>query len=137
MEEQTIQAETLTEEQFKDQSLKVTQSEKFGKTIGDLRVYNEDLTPVDYDSYPKITITAGEDLDKFQHGIIRITTKHIVDGGIIRKKTFLIQVDGLMSIVYAVYAKTLNDLRRATIRQKTVRVWGIIRKVVEHFRRKF
>jgi len=137
MEEQTFKAETLTEEQFKDQSKKVTNSKNFGKTVGDLRVYNEDLTPIDYDSFPKVTITTGEDLDKYQHGIIRITTKHLVDGGIIREKSFLIQVDGLMSIVYAAYAKTLNDLRRATIRQKTVRVWGIVRKIVEHFRRKF
>ena len=38
----------------KDTSLKVTKEVKFGTTVGDLRVYNEDLTPRDYDSLPLI-----------------------------------------------------------------------------------
>lgn len=113
---------------FKDPSQKVTNSTKFGLTKGDLRTYQEDLTPNDWDGYPKVTVSLGEDLEKFQNGIVRFDIQHDQYSA---PRTYLIQVDGLMSIIYAVYAKTLNDLRRATIRQRTVRVWGIFRKMIE------
>ena len=115
---------------LKDPSQKVTNNTKFGLTKGDLRTYQEDLTPNDWDGFPKVTVSMGEDLEKYQNGILRISTEYVEDGTI-RNHDILIQVDGLMSIVYAVYAKTLNDLRRATIRQRTVRVWGIFRKLIE------
>jgi hypothetical protein len=116
----------------KDKSQKITKATSFGTTIGDLRLYNEDLTPREFDSNPMITITAAEDLKKFQYGIIRIDINDC--GG--KQGSYLVQIDGLMSIVYSVYAKTLNDLRKPSFRQKTVRMWGIFRKLFERFKKK-
>lgn len=118
----------------KDKSLKVTKATNFGTSIGDLRVYNDDLTPRDYDSYPKITITAAEDLGKFQYGIIKITVQNMEYSP---KMEYLVQVDGLMSIVYSVYAKTLNDLRAEKFREKTIRMWGILKMSVFRIKRLF
>ena len=109
----------------KDKSLKITTETHFGTTKGDLRVYREDLTPIDYDSFPKVIITAAEDLEKFQKGIIRIEVEDFCRD----KESYLIQVDGLLSIVYSVYANTLNDLRTPSFRQKTVRL-------IEKFKKK-
>jgi hypothetical protein len=119
-------------EEQKNTSVNVTNDENFGLTKADLRVYNEDLSMVDWDSFPKVTISMGEDLEKYQKGIIRISIQTVPE---IPAKEFLIQVDGLMTVVYSMYAKTLNDLRRATIRQKTVRVWGILRKFWEKLKK--
>lgn len=120
------------EEMLKDPSQKVTNNTKFGLTKGDLRTYQEDLTPNDWNGFPKVTVSLGEDLEKYQNGIIRLDIQHDQYSA---PRSYLIQVDGLMSIVYAVYAKTLNDLRRATIRQRTVRVWGIFRKLIEKLKK--
>ena len=119
-------------EEQKNTSVNVTNDDKFGLTKADLRVYNEDLSMVDWDSFPKVTISMGEDLEKYQKGIIRITTQV---NEFSMPEEFIIQVDGLMTVVYSMYAKTLNDLRRATIRQKTVRVWGILRKFWERLKK--
>jgi hypothetical protein len=119
-------------EEQKSTSVNVTNDENFGLTKADLRVYESNLTPVDWDNYPKITISMGEDLEKYQKGMIRIDIMQDNDKEI---QSYWIQVDGLMTIVYSMYAKTLNDLRRATIRQKTVRVWGILRKIWEKFKK--
>ncbi len=106
----------------KDTSLKVTKEVKFGTTVGDLRVYNEDLTPRDYDSLPLITLKIAEDLDKFQYGIIRIC---INEGGI--EKSYLVNIDGVMSLIYSVYAKNLNEMRSPNFRQKAVRFHGLLK----------
>ncbi len=122
----------------KDTSTKVTKETKFGTTIGQLRAYNKDLTPIDWERYPKITVTAAEDLDKFQYGIIKINIKNWRDDDLgLCGDDYYIQIDGLMSVIYNVYAKTLNDLRRATIRQKTVKMYGILKMFVYKVRRLF
>lgn len=120
--------EDIIGDEWKDKSTKVTTEESFGTTKGDLRVYTEGLTPIDFDEYPKVTITTAEDLDKFQYGIVRITVQNSAEE---IPYSYLIQIDGLMSCVYSVYAKTLNDLRKATIRQKTVRMYSIFRMLFE------
>lgn len=120
------------EENFKNPSPKITNDRNFGLTKGDLRVYNEDLTMKEWDEYPKITVSMGENLEAYQNGIMRIAIQIIPE---IPAKEFLIQVDGLMSIVYSVYAKTLNDLRRPTMRQKTIRIWGFFRKLFEKLKK--
>jgi len=122
------------EETGKDISQKVTKETNFGTSIGQLRAYRADRTPIDYKGYPKITVTAAEDLHSFQYGIIKITIQLQKDFTPI---DYYIQVDGLMSIVYSVYAKTLNDLRRATIRQKTVRMYGICKMMLYRVKRLF
>lgn len=132
-----VVVEDVIGEDWKDQTNKVTTETSFGETRGDLRVYREDMTPQDYDAFPKVTITMGEDLDKFQYGIMRITTQNIVDGGTIREKSYLVQVDGVMSIIYSVYAKTLNDLRKATFRQKTIRIYGFFKMLAIKLKQKY
>lgn len=112
----------------KSTSTKITESEKFGTYKGDLRVYKKNLEPIDFNDYPKFTITVAEDLDKFQYGYIVVTVKNSPKA---RERRYIIQIDGLLSLVYSVYAKTLNNLRKATIRQKTVRVYGIFRKIFD------
>jgi hypothetical protein len=118
-------------EEEKNLSQNVTNDDNFGLTKGDLRVYDENLNPVDWDNYPKITVSMGEDLEKYQKGMIRIDIARAEDVAV---QSYWIQVDGLMSIVYSVYAKTLNDLRRATIRQQTIRMWGFFRKLFDKLR---
>jgi hypothetical protein len=115
----------------KNTSPNITNTENKGATVADLRAYKEDLTEIDWNEYPKVTISMGETTEMYQKGIIRISIQHRIDGNEIGTRDILIQVDGLLSVVYSMYAKTLNDLRKATIRQKTMRAWGILRKLWE------
>lgn len=114
----------------KDSSLRVTKEMDFGTSKGQLRVYNNNVTPKEYEEYPKVTITVAEDLKKFQYGIIKITTQESSDSP---EYDYLVQVDGLMSIVYATYAKTLNELRKPTFRDKGVRMqnklWSVLKRL--------
>lgn len=123
------------DEILKDKSDKITNSEDFGLTKADLKVYNDDLSIKSWDEYPKITISLGEDLQKYQKGIMRVEIKDFSDGINSQSRSYLIQVDALMSIVYSAYAGSLNDLRRATIRQKAYRIWGIVRKLFDKIRK--
>lgn len=107
----------------KSQSLNITDSTEFKTSRGDLLQYNEDLTVKGFDN-PTITLTASEDLGKHQKGIVRITVEKEHT-----KETYLVHVDGMMSVVYASYAKTLNDLKKPTFRMKTLRVIGFIKKL--------
>jgi len=108
---------------MKNKSTKITNSTKFGKTIGNLRVYREDLTPLDFDDYPQIIVSAGEDLKKFQYGFIRIKIKKNKE----ESESYLVQVDGLLTIVYGVYAKVLNSFRNKNT--NSVRIYGFFRKL--------
>jgi len=121
-------------EELKDKDQRLTKERNFGTTIGQLRVYNDDLTPRDYDWYPKVVVSAAENLDKFQYGIIKIAVEDC-EGA--EKKEYLVQVDGLMAIVYNVYAKTLNDLRRPSFRDKTVRMWGFFKILLYKIKKRF
>lgn len=103
---------------------KVTDGTSFKPCKGDLMVYNEDLTEKGYDT-PRITLSIAEDLEKFQFGIAKLTVEYEEDGTLRTFET-LIHVDGIMSTIYAAYARNLNDLKRATIRQKTVRMYNKI-----------
>lgn len=112
----------------KIQTGNVTEDTKYGLTKADLRTYYFDNTEIDWKDYPKVTITLGDSLNAYQKGIITFSVKY-PERGKEKELTFRVQVDGLMSVVYSMYAKTLNELRKATIRQKTARVWGITKKL--------
>ena len=113
-------------EEQKDPSLKLTNSKSPGKTIADLRAYNEDMTPVEFKDYPRIKITTAENEEKYQHGIIKLEVQGTEFS---LPESYWLQVDGLMSVVYHTYANSLNDLRKPTFRQKTARIHGIIRRI--------
>lgn len=48
----------------KDSSLRVTKEMDFGTSKGQLRVYNNNVTPKEYEEYPKVTITVAEGIEK-------------------------------------------------------------------------
>lgn len=125
--------ETKDEVLDKDSSLRVTKETSFGTSKGQLRVYNSNITPKEYEEYPKVTITVAEDLKKFQYGIIKITTQESAESA---EYDYLVQVDGLMSIVYATYAKTLNELRAPSFRDRGVRMQNKLRSVLNRLFKK-
>lgn len=115
----------------KSLSKKLTETTEFKTARGDLLIYNEDLTEHGYDN-PKITLVISEDLEKHQFGIARLI---IADSE--SRKSYLVHVDGLLSTIYAAYAKSLNDLRKPTIRQKTVRMAGYFTELFGRVRHSF
>lgn len=54
--------------------------------------------PVGFERPFRITLTAGEDLDKYQRGTLVIT----IDRGSKRER-ILVSMDAVMSVIYAVY----------------------------------
>jgi hypothetical protein len=112
---------------------KLTNEEKFKTIAGDLRVYNEEMKARDFDDYPKINVKVAEDLKKFQYGYIVLTIQQSPKAPV---KRYIVQVDGLLSIVYSVYAKTLNSLRKPTIRQRAIRIHGVLRRAIDKFFKK-
>lgn len=106
----------------KSLSKKLTETTEFKPSRGDLMLYNEDLTEKGYDD-PRVTLSISEDLAKHQFGIARLTIEDKEGKG----QSYLIHVDGMLSCIYASYAKSLNDLRKPTIRQRSIQMRGYFR----------
>jgi len=100
----------------KSQSQNVTESTEFRKAIGDLVQYNEDLTIKGFDD-PTISLSVSEDVEKHKKGIARLTIKK---GD--TKEEYLVHIDGIMTTIYASYAKTLNELKEPSSRMSAVRM---------------
>lgn len=109
----------------KDTSLKITNSPYPGKTMADLRLYNPDLTPVDFNQYPKMVVTMAENEEKYQYGYVKLDIFKDKD----TKESYFFHVDGLMSIVYNTYARSLNDLRRPTFKMQAVRFHSFLTRL--------
>lgn len=109
----------------KSLSKKLTETTEFKPARGDLMQYNEDLTEKGYDN-PRLTLSISEDLEKHQFGIARLSITD--DEG--KGKSYLVHVDALLSCIYASYAKSLNDLRKPTIRQRSIQMRGYFRDLL-------
>jgi len=86
----------------KSQSPNITNDTKFKKIQGRLQRYTEDCEPCGFDSYPRIDAAAGDDLKKFQRGIIRITTQEKGEP----PKHHFISMDAIQSVVLRTYSPT-------------------------------
>lgn len=84
----------------KSRSPKVTLSTDFKKTEGRLQRYNEGCEPVGFDRYPRIDVVAGDSLEKFQHGIIRITIKEKPLG---QPRHYFVKMDAIQSVIFKTY----------------------------------
>jgi hypothetical protein len=84
----------------KSQSPKITIETEFKKTEGRLQRYDEGCNSIGFDRYPRIDVVAGDDLNKFQHGIIRITIK---EKPLDRAKHYFIKMDAIQSVIFKTY----------------------------------
>lgn len=99
----------------------VTAEKKFKTIVGDLLVYSKDLKPIGYDN-PKITLTVAENVDSFQKGIVKMEVQGV---------SYYLHIDGILSCIYSGYAKNLNDLRKPTLRQQTVRLKSFLLELAD------
>ena len=84
----------------KSRSPNITEEAIFNPTRARIACYNQDTTPRSIDSYPRITVAAGDDLTKFRRGVVRITIK---DGANQRERNYFVQMDVMNNVFMRTY----------------------------------
>lgn len=85
----------------KDRSPNITTETDFKKIEARISCYNEiGCTPRSPNAYPRVVVAAGDDLIKFQRGVVRIT---IQDGPSQRARNYFVNMDVMNNVFMKTY----------------------------------